>query len=87
MNSETMGLNPVRCLELRKLMHELSNVTTGMLMAAGLLRQTLAGDARGRYCEQITEAGERTASLVREMRTLLHPEGNGGLQDRPWGKS
>jgi signal transduction histidine kinase len=68
-------LNEERCSELRKLAHELSNVTTGMLMAVGLLRQTLAGDVRGRYCEQIAEAGERTASLVHEMRTLLYPEG------------
>ena len=73
-NSKDVELNEERCSELRKLAHELGNVTTGMLLAAGLLRQTLAGDARGRYCEQITEAGERSAALVREMRTLLHPE-------------
>jgi signal transduction histidine kinase len=74
MNSETMGLNPVRCLELRKLMHELSNVTTGILISSGLLAQLLAGDERRRYCEQINEAGERTAVLVREAHALLNPE-------------
>ncbi len=69
-----MGLTPVQCLELRKLIHELSNSTTGMLISSGLLAQLLAGDERRRYCEQINEAGERTASLVREVRALLHPE-------------
>ena len=69
------GLSGERCLELRKLTHELSNVTTGMLMASGLLAQALAGDGRLRYCEQINEAGERTAALVREVRALLQTEG------------
>jgi hypothetical protein len=45
-----------------------------MLISAGLLAQLLAGDMRCRYCEQISEAGERTAVLVREARALLHPE-------------
>ena len=74
MNAESVDLNQARCLELRKLTHELSNVTTGMLIATGLLRQLLAGDARCHYCEQINQAGERTAALVRQVRALLHPE-------------
>jgi signal transduction histidine kinase len=64
----------MQCLELRKLMHELSNVTTGMLISAGLLTRLLAGDERSRYCERINEAGERTAVLIRQARALLHPE-------------
>jgi signal transduction histidine kinase len=56
-------------------MHELSNVTTGMLISAGLLARLLADDERRHYCERINEAGERTAALVREARALLHPEG------------
>jgi nitrogen-specific signal transduction histidine kinase len=75
MNAKSVELNEERCLALRKLAHELSNVTTGMLMAAGLLRESLAGDARCHYCEQINEAGERTAALVREVRALLQAEG------------
>ncbi len=71
------GLNGERCLELRKLTHELSNAATGMLMASGLLAQALAGDGRLRYCEQINEAGERTAALVRELRALLQTAGQG----------
>jgi signal transduction histidine kinase len=74
LNSQSTDLNQARCLELRKLMHELSNVTTGMLFSSGLLMQLLAGDERCHYCEQINQAGERTATLVREMRALLHPE-------------
>jgi signal transduction histidine kinase len=73
-NAESVSLNHVRCLELRKLMHELSNVTTGILISSGLLAQLLAGDTRRRYCEQINEAGERTAALVRQARALLYPE-------------
>jgi signal transduction histidine kinase len=73
-DAKRVKLTQERCLALRKLAHELSNVTTGMLMAAGLLRQLLAGDERRRYCEQINEAGERTAALVREVHALLHGE-------------
>lgn len=72
-NSEGAALNDAQCLELRKLLHELSNVTTGMLISAGLLERLLTGDARHRYCEQINQAGERTAVLVREARALLRP--------------
>lgn len=74
MNSEIAVLNQVRCLELRKLIHELSNVTTGLLISSGLLTKLLAGDQRCRYSEQINQAGERTATLVRQARALLHPE-------------
>lgn len=74
LNLDTAGLNDVRCLELRKLMHELSNVTTGILISSGLLAQLLIDDKRIRYCEQINEAGERSAVLVRQARALLHPE-------------
>ena len=55
-------------------MHELSNVTTGILISSGLLAQLLVDDERHRYCELINQAGERSASLVREVRALLHPE-------------
>ena len=74
MNSEIVVLNQVQCLELRKLIHELNNTTTGILISSGLLTQLLAGDQRCRYSEQINQAGERTATLVREVRALLHPE-------------
>ena len=74
MSAKRAGVNQVRCLELRKLVHELNNVTTGILISAGLLTQLLAGDARRRYSEQINQAGERTATLLREARALLHPE-------------
>jgi signal transduction histidine kinase len=74
LSSEIAFLNQVRCLELRKLVHELSNVTTGILISSGLLTKLLAGDQRCRYSEQINQAGERTATLVRQARALLHPE-------------
>jgi hypothetical protein len=43
-------------------------------MSSGLLTKLLAGDQRCRYSEQINQAGERTATLVRQARALLHPE-------------
>ena len=72
-NSKGAELNEERCLELRKLTHELSNVTTGILISSGLLAQLLAGDERRRYCEQINEAGERTAALVRRDARAASP--------------
>ena len=74
LNSQPMDLNAARCLELRRLMHELSNITTGILISSGLLAQLLSGDDRCRYCQQINEAGERTATLIRRARSLLHLE-------------
>ena len=74
-------------MALGKLAHQLSNVTTGMLMAAGLLKQVLAGDVRSRYCEQINQAGERTAALVRELQALLEAEGESGCESRSRKKS
>ena len=65
-------LNQACCLELRKIMHEMSSITTGMLLSAGLLSEALRPDSRCRYSEQIREAGERSAALVREARALLY---------------
>lgn len=65
-----------RCLQLRRILHELSNLTTGVLISTGLLTQFLRGDERQRYVENIADAGERSAALLREARALLHPEGN-----------
>jgi len=50
-------MNQVRCLELRQLMHELSNVTTGMLISSGLLSRLLAGDERCPKPDEIRNAG------------------------------
>ncbi len=57
--------------ELRHIMHELSNLLTGMLVTGGLLRLALQGDRRERYAADVCEGGERGAVLVREARSLL----------------
>jgi signal transduction histidine kinase len=70
-------LSRKRDLELRRIVHELSNVTTGVLISAGLLSELLQqDDPRHRYSEEIREAGERSAALLREARALLY-EGAG----------
>jgi hypothetical protein len=57
--------------KLRFILHGLSNLLTGMLVAAGLLRQAMAGDPRSHYADDLCESGERGAALVREARYLL----------------
>lgn len=57
---------------LRYIMHELSNLLTGVLVSGGLLKQALKGDRREHYVAEICDAGERGAGLVREARGLLH---------------
>ncbi|HEX6879007.1 MAG TPA: hypothetical protein VF135_01470 [Terriglobales bacterium] len=55
---------------LRVILHDLSNLLTGMLISGGLLRQRLRGDSRERYADDICEGGERAAELIREARQL-----------------
>ena len=57
--------------KLRFILHELSNLLTGMLVAAGLLRQAMKDDPRSHYALDLCESGERGATLVREARLLL----------------
>ena len=58
---------------LRTILHDLSNVMTGVLVSGGLLRLALHDDFRNHHAEKVCEAGERGAALVREARTLLIP--------------
>lgn len=57
--------------KLRFILHELSNLLTGMLVAVGLLRQAMKDDPRSHYVLDLCESGERGATLVREARQLL----------------
>ncbi|MDT8070780.1 MAG: hypothetical protein ROO76_21680 [Terriglobia bacterium] len=59
---------------LRSILHELSNVITGVLISGGLLRLGLRGDAREHHAADICEGGERGAALVSEARSLLPAE-------------
>jgi hypothetical protein len=58
---------------LRTILHDLSNVMTGVLMSGGLLRLALRGDDREYHALDVCEGGERGAALVREARGLLTP--------------
>jgi signal transduction histidine kinase len=57
--------------QLRHILHELSNLLTGILVTGGLLQLALKGDRRQRYAVELCEGSERGAMLVREARTLL----------------
>lgn len=62
--------------ELRRVLHDLSNTLTGLLMNAGLLGVALRGNERlRRYADEITGSGERGAALVRHARSMLLPPG------------
>ena len=58
-------------LAMRFRMHELANVFTGVMIAAGLLSQYLEGGSLKPYAENICEGSERGSALVREIRSLL----------------
>lgn len=60
-------------MRLRHILHELSNLLTGVLVSGGLLRLALRGDRREQYAVELCEIGERGAALVREGRLLLTP--------------
>ena len=57
--------------KLRVILHELSNLLTGMMVGSGLLRQAMKDDSRNHYAVDLCESGERGAALVREARNLL----------------
>ena len=59
--------------QLRHVMHELSNLLTGIMVTAGLLQMSLQGDRRQHYASEICEGSERSAALVRETRAMLTP--------------
>lgn len=59
--------------KLRSILHDLSNVMTGVLMSGGLLRLALRGDGREHHATDVCDGGERGAALVREARGLVTP--------------
>lgn len=64
--------------DLRRVLHDLSNTLTGLLMNAGLLAIALRGNERLRhYVDEITAGGERGAALVQEARAMLVDSGDG----------
>ncbi len=75
--SATMGALQSIVLEtsevqaMRHRLHELANVFTGVMIAAGLLSQHLAGGSLQHYAADICEGSDRGCVLVREIRSQL----------------
>lgn len=60
-------------LETRALLHELSNVLTGVLVTAGLLKNFVPLSGSGeRYASDLEQSGDRSARLVEQIRTKIH---------------
>jgi hypothetical protein len=58
-----------RILEIRRQLHDLSNVLTGVLITAGLLKSFVPLTGSGeRYASDLEEGAERAAALVSEVR-------------------
>lgn len=68
--NDSIALSGEQVVKLRGILHDLSNVVTGVLVSGGLLKQALAGDSREIYAARLCEAGERGAALVRDARAL-----------------
>jgi nitrogen-specific signal transduction histidine kinase len=58
-------------LAMRHRLHELANVFTGVVIAAGLLSQYLEGASLRQYAADLCEGSERGCALVRELRSQL----------------
>jgi hypothetical protein len=69
MDGIILDAESVRAMRFR--MHELANVFTGVMIAAGLLSQYLEGGLLKPYAEDVCEGSERGSALVREIRSLL----------------
>jgi hypothetical protein len=70
-NHELVVLDSSSVKAMRHRLHELANVFTGMMIAAGLLSQYLEAGSLGQHAKDIAEDGERGCALVRELRSQL----------------
>ncbi len=61
---------------LKIVLHELSNLLTGILVNAGLLKALHQDSRSQRYAQQVCEGAERAAALVREEKERLTPPEN-----------
>ena len=86
----TIVLDGSQVTAMRRLMHELSNVLTGVMISGGLLAQYLEGNALRHYAAGVCEGCERGGALLRELRSHLlaacgEPEAE-GLGSSPGGQ-
>jgi hypothetical protein len=64
-------ITEVEIKQLRRVLHDLSSVFTGILVSGGLLNMALEGDKRQRYSSEICEGAERGAAMIRQAREVL----------------
>ena len=67
----TIVLDGSQVAAMRHLMHELSNILTGVMISGGLLAQYLEGNGLRRYAAGVCEGCERGGALLRELRSQL----------------
>jgi hypothetical protein len=67
----TIVLDGSQVMAMRRQLHELANVLTGVMISGGLLAQYLEGQALARYAAGVCEGCERGCTMVRELRSQL----------------
>lgn len=67
----TIVLDGSQLAAMRHLMHELSNILTGVMISGGLLAQYLEGNGLRQYAAGVCEGCERGGALLRELRSQL----------------
>ncbi|WP_041855809.1 hypothetical protein [Candidatus Korobacter versatilis] len=72
-NELITGEDGTAIMGIRRRLHDLSNVLTGLLITAGLLKNfvPLTGNG-GRYADDLEASAERAAVLVNEVREDVH---------------
>lgn len=73
-------------MEVRRLLHELNNVLTGLMISSGLLKGATELDGKSeRYLRDIERCSERAGGVVQEVRKHVHRLQEGleaGFSDR-----
>ena len=64
-------LDGAQAAAMRRLMHELSNVLTGVMISGGLLAQYVQENALRQYAAGVCEGCERGCEVLRELRSRL----------------
>jgi hypothetical protein len=70
-SSGTIQLQSEQVKAMRRCLHELANIFTGMMIAGGLLEQYLEGGSLAGYATDLNSGCERGSSVVRELRGHL----------------
>ena len=65
-------LDGAQAAAMRRLMHELANVLTGVMISGGLLSQYVQEHALRQYAAGVCEGCERGCEVLRELRNSLY---------------